>query len=64
MHGGKLQPLLSQLLDLIFPVFSPDMTPQALMAAHNLPQYDAVYERLRTEYLEVRKPIADERERS
>lgn len=26
------------------------------MAAHNLPQYDAVYERLRTEYLEVRTP--------
>lgn len=23
------------------------------MAAHNLPQYDAVYERLRKEYLEV-----------
>ncbi|KAJ9108293.1 hypothetical protein QFC20_003453 [Naganishia adeliensis] len=33
----------------------PDMTPQALMAAHNLPQYDAVYERLRTEYLELTK---------
>lgn len=36
------------------PYVSPDMTPQALMAAHNLPQYDAVYDRLRTEYLEVR----------
>ncbi|KAJ9099828.1 hypothetical protein QFC21_003828 [Naganishia friedmannii] len=30
-----------------------DLTPQALMAAHNLPQYDAVYERLRKEYLEL-----------
>lgn len=35
-------------------LYSPDLTPQALMAAHNLPQYDAVYERLRKEYLEVR----------
>jgi hypothetical protein len=64
MRGGKLSTLLSQSVELMFPAFSPDMTPQALMAAHNLPQYDAVYERLRTEYLEVLEPIADERERS
>lgn len=32
----------------------PNLTPQALMAATNLPQYDAEYTRLREEYVEVR----------
>ena len=40
----------------------PDLSPQALTAAYNLPRYDAVYTRLREEYIQVSVPRAKPRE--
>ncbi|KAG7527291.1 hypothetical protein FFLO_07081 [Filobasidium floriforme] len=36
-------------------IWRPDLSPQALTAAYNLPRYDAVYTRLREEYIQLFK---------